>query len=111
MDPEADPPALFTLPPQRKPLAAFRNRLTHHRPAETPPGPPPTWRRAHAGDRGRTTAGTVHLVTGDWLPACGTGLNSWDYRGLRPTDDEVTCGRCAARDARNRPPKGQLTLF
>jgi hypothetical protein len=112
MDPEADPPALFALPWQREPLAAFRRHLTHHRPAEPIRlGPPRSWTRAHAGARGRTAAGTVHLVTVEWLPACGTGLNSWDYRGLQPTDDEVTCGRCDDITARMRPPEGQLTLF
>ncbi|GAB3152017.1 hypothetical protein [Amycolatopsis sp. NPDC004378] len=111
MDPEADPPALFALPARREPLAAFRSRLTHHRPADGPPGPPSAWRQAHAGERGRSPAGTVHLVTGEWLPACGAGLNSWDYRGLQPTDDDVTCGRCADRAARTRPLRGQLRLF
>lgn len=102
MTPEDDPPALFALPRRREPLAAFQRRLKHHRPAA-----PPSWTRLH----GRTSTGTVHLVTGEWLPACGTGLNGWDYRGLNPTDEAVTCQRCDAILARTRVPEGQLTLF
>ncbi|WP_158684475.1 hypothetical protein [Amycolatopsis orientalis] len=107
-----DPPALFALP-ARDPLGAFRRRLTHHRPGEHPGsgGPPGPGRPAVADARGRAPSGTVHLLTGEWLPACGAGLNGWDPRGLQPTDDEVTCGRCGGIQQRRDPGAAQLRLF
>ncbi|WP_326566009.1 hypothetical protein VSH64_29575 [Amycolatopsis rhabdoformis] len=101
MTPEDDPPALFAPPRRREPLAAFQRRFKHR------PAAQPSWTRVH----GKTAAGTVHVVTDEWLPACGTGLNGWDYRGLNPTDDAVTCHRCDALISRTNPPEGQLTLF
>jgi hypothetical protein len=53
----------------------------------------------------------VHLVNEEWLPACGTGLNSWDYRGLQATDEDVTCRRCGDAERRRAPEPGQLALF
>lgn len=106
-----DPPALFALPFTREPLEVFRRRFAHHRPAErVVPGTPEAWAAAHAGARGRAPSGTVHLVTGDWLPVCGAGLNGWDPRGLAPTDDAVTCARCGGIDQRRNPAE-QLVLF
>ncbi|WP_219152227.1 hypothetical protein [Amycolatopsis sp. TNS106] len=111
-----EPPALFTLPSTRdtarEPLAPFRRRLTHHRAgaAVDEPETPEAWAAAHTGTRGRAPSGTIHLVTGDWLPACGAGLNGWDPRGLQPTDDDVTCVRCGGIERRRRP-DAQLVLF
>ncbi|MBE1580414.1 hypothetical protein ACFORH_43385 [Amycolatopsis roodepoortensis] len=109
-----EPPALFALPltrDVRDPLGPFRRRLTHHRPAEpADPETPQAWAAAHVGARGRAPSGTIHLVTGDWLPVCGAGLNGWDPRGLQATTDPVTCARCGGIEQR-RHPETQLVLF
>lgn len=57
------------------------------------------------GRNGRLSEdGAVHLVElRDWplggftvpSPACHVGSDGWDFTRLRPTHDEVTCGRCA----------------
>ncbi|MBN6034384.1 hypothetical protein [Amycolatopsis sp. 195334CR] len=86
----------------REPLQAFRRRQPHHR----IPLPP-----AREGARGRTPSGTVHLVTDAWLPVCGAGLNTWDpLRGLAPTEEPVTCRRCADVHLKEVH-EGQLKLF
>ncbi|MFI5615667.1 hypothetical protein [Amycolatopsis sp. NPDC051903] len=109
-----DPPALFALPArERDPLGPFRRRLIHHRAAEhsTPENSPAVGHDGLSGARGRAPSGTVHLLTGEWLPACGAGLNGWDPRGLQPTADEVTCGRCGGIQRSRDPGAGQLRLF
>jgi hypothetical protein len=106
-----EPPTLFSMPVPRAPLRGFRRRLTHHRPSGPPGDPLAAWAARHAGARGRSPSGTVHLTTDDWLPLCGAGLNGWDPRGLQPTDDEVTCGRCGGSSAGRHPGEGQLPLF
>jgi len=111
MDPGSEPPALFTLPAQREPLREFHRRMRHHRPAPGPVDPLQAWAARHAGTRGRSPSGTVHLLTGDWLPVCGAGLNGWDFRELQPTDDDVSCGRCGGVIRNQRPNKDQLALF
>jgi hypothetical protein len=69
------------------------------------------WTATHQDARGRAPSGTVHLVNEEWLPACGAGLNSWDYQGLEATDEDVTCRRCGDAERRRAPEPGQLTLF
>lgn len=112
---EFEEPTLFALPftraDGRDPLGPFRRRLAHHRTAEpVDPETPEAWAAAHAGARGRAPSGTIHLVTGDWLPVCGAGLNGWDPRGLQATTDPVTCVRCGGIEQR-RHPETQLALF
>ncbi|GAB2779221.1 hypothetical protein [Amycolatopsis magusensis] len=88
MEPADSPEIAEQLPlPGREPLQAFLRRQEHHR-VSAPPS-------ADAA-RGRTPSGTVHLVNDAWLPVCGAGLNTWDpLRGLSPTEEPVTCRRCA----------------
>lgn len=85
--------------------------MPHHRPTPVPADPLQAWAVRHAGARGRSPSGTVHLLTGDWLPVCGAGLNGWDFRELHPTDDDVSCGRCSGIVRKLQTGEGQLTLF
>lgn len=62
--------------------------------------------------RGRSPTGTVHLLTHQWLPACGVGLNGWNPHRLTATQEPVSCQRCGRSLPLPRPPTaGQLPLF
>jgi hypothetical protein len=105
-------PALFTAAEVTAPgLTVFRRRVRHSRTSSPAAPAPRVWAAAHRGARGRAPSGTVHLVNEEWLPACGTGLNGWDYRGLQATDEDVSCRRCGDAERRRAPEPGQLALF
>lgn len=53
----------------------------------------------------------MHLVTEEWLPACGSGLNGWNPQRLVATDAPINCRRCNRFLQTTPPPPGQLSLF